>query len=342
LDKNHFFSGENVSGRVTLLNPDPSLMGSLLLLRIRGAEKVFIRGGDDGGSSQFQESNVLLKSVIPLADLRTHGNVPVGTFDYKFSFFLAPDLPGSFYGNLEETPELKNSKTKADFAVYYTLKAYLDGSFSPKVSEKINLIVAKPFKQEISQIKETTDRSFKLARGKLYMTPELEKNVYVPGETFKVHIGVDNDSGRKVNDIHVRLFQELEIRAGELSVVVARKLYAEKIEGVPSHEKKEVEIDFQIREDIQPTTQCKLFECQYHLEIECELPYGKKLSSHPKIQIAMPPSTHNEFNGSFKSVWEHKKMLHPVVHAAPERRGSLTGDVGSGDERHTTVQEVKV
>jgi len=340
LDQNHFFVGEMVTGKVTLLNPDPNLHGHMLLLRIRGAEKTFIRGGDSGGSDESNEDHVLLKSVIPLADLRTKPKIPVGTFDYPFSFYLPSDLPGSFYGTLDGANELKSNKTKSDFAVYYTLKAYLDQSFAPRVEEKINLIVARRHIHEISQIKEFTERTFKLSRGKLRLSTILEKNVFIPGESIRVHLDIDNTSTRTVNEIYINLYQALQIHAGPLSAVIARKLYGEKFEGVSSKTRKELDFQFRIKEEIQPSVKSKLFDCQYHLEIECGVNYGRNLRSLPEIQIVMPPPTPTAFRGSFKAVWEHKKTTPIRTPIDTSRKESFTGDVGSEEEDEEEYEDI--
>jgi len=287
-DKPYYLSGEVVTGRVSMTIEKPGIRGSDMKLILKGFEKTYmentIQGEDTTTVQVFKDDKTFFKETLNLADFKSYPEIPVGSWDYPFRFQLPADLPSVYARDLKEAD---GDDVKA--AIVYKAKAYIDMPGSD-IKEKTYFVVSEPVTKEIKEIKEENHKSFTFSRGKLYLTVKIEKNVFIPGEAFKVHVSVNNESGKNVDFIKIKLQEDLKVKADSFKKAYNRELYREKFDGVDSKKKKDFVLDFHIKPEIQPSTHGHLITCDYHLDIECDVPWAGDLEVHPKIVIALLPS----------------------------------------------------
>ena len=227
--------------------------------------------------------------------------IPQGTLDYPFQFQLPANLPSVYARDLKE-PDGDDFKA----AVIYKAKAFIDIP-GADIEEITHFVISEPVAKEIKEVKVEGQKSFTFSRGKLYFTAKMDKNVFIPGEEFKVHVSINNESGKNVDWIKVKLHEDLEVKAQVHKKVYNRELYREKWEGVQAKSKKEMDLDFKIKSDIQPSTHGSLIRCDYHLDIECDVPWAGDLELHPKITVALLPIHNVPFVPQYNPLWFPKK-----------------------------------
>eukprot|EP01099_Mayorella_cantabrigiensis_P006817 TRINITY_DN581_c0_g1_i3.p1 TRINITY_DN581_c0_g1~~TRINITY_DN581_c0_g1_i3.p1 ORF type:complete len:330 (-),score=85.39 TRINITY_DN581_c0_g1_i3:123-1067(-) len=300
-DKPYFHSGELLSGRVTMTIEQSGVKGSEMKLKLKGFEKTYmentVREDDNTHTDVYKDDKTFFRETIPLADFRTFPEIPPGTWDYPFRFQLPSNLPSVYSRDLKEWD---GDDVKA--AIVYKAKAFIDMPGSD-IKEKTHFIISEPVTKEIKEIKEEKHKSFTFARKKLYLTVKIEKNVFVPGEIFKVHVSVNNESGKNVDFIKIKLQEDLKVQALSFKKNYNRELYREKWDGVESKTKKDFVFDFKIKSDIQPSTHGHLISCDYHLDIECDVPWAGDLEVHPKIVVALLPSAYSPYVPTYQGGW---------------------------------------
>jgi len=277
------------------------IKGSELKLSLKGFEKTYIENTvtvDDNTQTQvFKDDKTFFKETLPLADFKHYPEIPVGSWDYAFRYQLPKDLPSVYSRDLKEGD---GDDVKA--AIVYKAKAFIDMHGSD-IKEKTHFIISEPVTKELKEIKEEGHKSFTFSRGKLYLTVKIEKNVFVPGEHFKIHAHVKNESGKSVDFVKVKLQEDLHVKAEHFKKSYNRELYREKWDGVKEKSEKHLELDFHIKDKIQPSTHGHLVQCDYHLDIECDVPWAGDLEVHPKITIALLPSASAPYIPDYQGGW---------------------------------------
>jgi len=300
-DKAYFHSGDVVAGHVTMVIEQSGIKGSEMKLTLKGFEKTYLENTvqTDESTRQdvYKQDKTFFKHNVSLANFCSYPEIPVGSWDYPFSFQLPKDLPSVYARDLKEHD---GDDVKA--AIVYKAKAFIDMPGSD-IKSKAHFIVSEPVTKEIKEIKEENHKSFTLSRGKLYMTVKIDKNVFIPGEEFKIHASINNESGKNVDAVKVKLMEDLKVHAQHFKREYARELYRETFDGVSSKSKKELVLPFKIKSDIQPSTHGELIQCNYHLDIECDVPWAGDLEVHPKITLALLPTANNPYVPAYQGTW---------------------------------------
>lgn len=222
---NHsYHPGETVSGTIflNLYRPYP---GDDLKLKIKGLEKTClvwhteesnydpIKGVEVRIDKEqiTPETAVCLHQKVKIYDFKGQVLEP-GQYSFPFSFKLPLYIPGTFH-HIEH--RLKASVT-------YTIEAYLDakGDVFPKINYKSRFTVREaPEIKGGDNYKLTAFGSVKTCGcckdyGTVRVTASLDKNIYVPGNTVKVLVEVDNSqSSAAVDSVSFQLRQFITIKA---------------------------------------------------------------------------------------------------------------------------------
>lgn len=294
LEKPYYLSGETVVGRVDLDVFAPVAGAKTLMIKWKGFERTLIQDTqwvqDPSNpnnkvrktTNHKQEKDFFKKELVVFSF--NGGMAMPGKHSFPFNFQLPQGLPSVFY---YQGKEGDGDVIRA--AVVYKVKCWLDMPGKDiKTSEKI--IISEAVTKAIVPIKEENKKSFLLARGSLKMKVEMDKNVFIPGETLPIKVHVDNESSKKVDALKVKLMRNIIIRARGMKKDFTHEVYRMKYDGVGEKTKKDVVLNFQIDGKTFPSCDGELIDCKYHLDVECDVARAIDLEVHPKITVALLPA----------------------------------------------------
>jgi len=240
--------------------------------------------------------------------------VGVNTYEFSYSGLLNQgDLPSNYaidlHNKIKKEDKLKKDNVKA--GVVYKASAYveLSGSHLKKdtIKTKAHFIISPQVKDEDhlkgEPVKESGEKGFALSRGKLKMTAELDSSIFCPGDSFKIKVNIANESGKNVDAVKIKLMRDLKISAGAFYDNYNDEVHRMVFEGVKSKETKNLTLEFEIPSDVPPTTHSKFISNDYHLDIECDVPWAGDLEVHPKIVLALLPPAPKRYDTIYKKKW---------------------------------------
>lgn len=290
LDKPYYLSGEVVTGRVDLTINKPISFASALKAKWTGFEKTLIENtrivDEKPVQDVYKDEIKFFKDVIVLANF--NGPVNPGAYTYPLQYQLPTNIPGVFYDKRKES-----DGDDIKCAVVYKVKIHLDMP-GKDIKKKIHLIVSEAVTQQMKPLHDEVKKGFTLStgRGKLFMTTDVYKNVFIPGEELSIAVDIKNESNKDVNQLKVKLMRKVIVRAKGRTKTdlreVHRQVYPHKIE--PKEGKFQGELKFKIPHDVHPSCDGKLIDCKYNFDIECDVPMARDLESHPDITIALLPA----------------------------------------------------
>jgi len=292
LNKSEYSPEEEVKGKVYFQLSELSSSG-VLVLKFQGREQTFL---DD---SEFYGQPRIRVAETKLVDVR----VPIYNFDcsleeglrvFYFSFILPGNLPGTFrFGNEDSFAEIK-----------YTLTVEFTNQNNQKFSNSRQLlIVEKPQLAQTLCIEKRVSqgRSFLRKKGFTIVKFELSKDIYTPEDNLCIKANLDNsNSMRNISQMTIDFFRTVKVCSKNKSFkLYKQKLLSKTLSGVGAGETmltqdfKEIEFDLkQGRLDFVYTTQSKLVQCLYSLELEleteetsgcCQSPYKSCLMFCPRV-----------------------------------------------------------
>lgn len=210
--------------------------------------------------------------------------LPPGHYSYPFNFQLPGGLPGIFF---DERREWDNDKVKG--AIIYKAKVFLDVPGKDlKKSEKI--VISEALCRTPQALHDHKEKGFMFAKGKLRMDYWLAKNVFSPGEPVQVKLRIENDSSKTVKAIKVKLMRDLKIKSEGYVKHITEEISKDTWAGVPEKSTTENVFNFAINPNVFPTTHGSLVECDYHLDIECDVPMAIDLEHHVPIVLVLMPT----------------------------------------------------
>lgn len=202
-----YYSGQEVSGTITLFNEKPRSLRALLL-KIEGfCETSWTEesgSGDDKRTSSYSGREDYMKSASFLVNNGlSGGEFPVGHHTFNFCFTLPLTIPSSYsHSNdqilyrikVEMERKLKLNRT---FAFPISVRSHLDLNYDgPELRQ--------PMRGEIS-------KKFFLGLGSnaLTITAEIPQRAYVAGQTMTISVTIVNKSSINVDQTLVELHQHV-------------------------------------------------------------------------------------------------------------------------------------
>merc|ERR1712000_525593 len=265
LSKPYYLGGELVTGVVNLQIVAP-IQANKICVKFKGVERTKI------------ENTVVYTDA--------EGNMQTRQDAYKlpFQFQLPAQLPGVFY---DERKESDGDKIKA--AIMYKVKAFVDMP-GKDVADKSFLIVNSLLAKSPKPVVETGSKKFMFGgSGKLYMTVELAKNVFMPGETLYCRCKIKNESKKNVKAIKIKLMREVTVKAKSKKKFKNQEMQRKVFPGCPKKSETEVMLELPLSAQMFPSTEGQLCKLKYHLDIEADVPMAPDLEVHPKIVLALLP-----------------------------------------------------
>jgi len=291
LEKPYYLSGEMVVGRVDLDIKEHVHHAKHLMVKWKGFERTLIENlttvatpnGNEIRRDKHKQEHVFFKQDLCLASF--HGdNIPPSKGSYPFSFQLPQGIPSVFF---DERKEGDGDKIRA--AIVYKVKAWLDMK-GKDIKHTANVIVTEAVTKIIHPIHEEKKKSFLLTKGELKMKVDLEKNVFIPGEVIPVKVSIHNETSKNVDAVKVKLMRKVTVRAHAFKKEHLHEVHRMKYEGVHGKSNKDLICNFQLDNRVYPSADGKLVDCEYHLDIECDVAMAFDLEVHPKIKIALLPA----------------------------------------------------
>lgn len=229
--KAHFTSGEQVDGVVYLSVLKP-YEGTNVVLNITGRETsrwTETQGsGDNRHQVTYQSSKITLSKTFKLFTF-PEVIAGVGQYAFPFSFLLPRDLAGSVY----------YSTYGRTGTITYTIEAKLESNnqkLKPIVFQS-RVIIKEPLHNEIKSV--STERSRKLtcfcfcciSKGVTAIKCTADKDAYMPGETAKLTIEIDNSQCKlAVIKIKCDLRQKTFLSAGTYGRMFESGLVTNRVE----------------------------------------------------------------------------------------------------------------
>lgn len=212
------------------------------------------------------------------------GIIAPGSYTLPFQYQLPVDLPGVFYDDWKE-----HDGDKIKGAIMYTAKACLDVK-GHDLEDKEFLIINSAFTKVPQAISAKTEKKFLFGgSGKLKMECHLAKNVFLPGETVFVKLIIDNESKKDVRRSKIKLMRHVKVKAQGRQKDSVRELQRKVFPGVKAKSKIEIMMDLTLAPNTFPSSDGKLVDCQYHIDIECDVALASDPELHPKIVICLLP-----------------------------------------------------
>lgn len=229
--------GNTINGKIFIEVPQP-VQASHIELEIKGKEEVkWIRHWmEQEGDRQVQRHEKIHRHRKFLEYKQRVFAVPggfinAGSSEVGFQFVLPMGIPSSFYY------KDKKCREKAKAKVKYTVKATLCSTLThDEMKYKQVLIIREPpvtFKvgekqQEVSRIKTCCC----LDKGTSTMYSEFEKNVFLPNETVKGYVHVDNDHCQiACTNVHFAAEQRLNLHVDHHNHHVNKDLVQQNVAG---------------------------------------------------------------------------------------------------------------
>jgi len=293
LDKPYYLGGELVSGRVDLVVRRLIPTARNAWLQWKGFERALIqntiqRANPQGGppireKKSYVEEKTFFKQSLVLFSFGGAGLAP-GNHTFPFQYQLPADLPGVFY---DERREFDGDWIKG--AIVYKVKAWLDiPGKDIKTHQKI--VVSEAVTRQIHPLHEENRKTFLFAKGELAMKVDIIKNVFIPGEPIPISVQVNNTSSKKVEQLKIKLMREVTIRAQGFQKQNVSEVHRKVFPGVDKNQAKDQVLTFELAPNIYPSTEGRLVQCRYHLDVECDVAMAIDLEVHPPITVALLPA----------------------------------------------------
>jgi len=291
LEKPYYLSGEVVTGRVDLEITEHVHDAHKLMIKWKGFERTMIENlttqatpnGNEIVREKHKQEHVFFKQELVLTSFQG-SNIPASKGTYPFTFQLPQGIPSVFF---DERKEGDGDKIRA--AIVYKVKAWLDMKGTDiKRTEK--MIITESVTKAIVPLHEEKKKSFLLTKGELKLKVDLEKNVFIPGETIPIKVSCHNETSKVVDALKVKLMRKVTVRAEHFKKEHLSEVHRQKYEGVEKKTNKDIVLNFQLDPKVYPSTDGKLVDCEYHLDIECDVAMAFDLEVHPKIKVALLPA----------------------------------------------------
>lgn len=211
LEKNVYFPGEEVRGRVTLRIDNPVKMRNILL-EIKGLERTSISVQERSRRGRDKKDRYTTKhyhSTRYVIDLRTHlaegGELPLGVHTFPIHFQVPPNAIPTYSGKHANVSYL--IKARVDIPWWFDVKAkksfyvQLDPDIVRKMGKKISA-ASKHFIRRHDALTLSQDYQ-DVEKPKPGLLVELDKDVYLAGEQINGRMTILNPKKKRIRKVDV-------------------------------------------------------------------------------------------------------------------------------------------
>ena len=248
-----------------------------IVLKQSGKEKVHWterRGsGDSRRTVTFAEQKVFYKDRIVMAYLSNNVLVP-GTYVYPFQFQLPPNLPGSF--DLAHTNSYENLRAKIEYK--FTATVDVGGFFARDLKGRV---LVRVFEQSFigqqpvaKSIVESVNFMCCFNKGHVQIEAVMNKLAFVEGETAEIQTHVRNKSSVDVKMLKCKLRRVVTAHARGRRRVVSDTVCHTEFKGIDAFDDVQQPSPLPIiGQGLFPSTVGCLVQCQYYIDLQCDIPW---------------------------------------------------------------------
>jgi hypothetical protein len=122
----------------------------------------------------------------------------------------------------------------------------------------------------------------------------MEKNVYLPGETAKIQCHIQNNSTVHIDNMRFKLYQVIDLRGStgghrKIKSNIAVESFPGVLAKSTLQQSQPFALDASSIFSMTPSTQGNFIQCQYFINIECDIPWCPNVHLHLPVQILPPP-----------------------------------------------------
>ncbi|XP_065193335.1 arrestin domain-containing protein A-like [Sycon ciliatum] len=304
-NKGEYVGGETVYGTVYLSIVSP-IASKSLKLKVKGYEKceweyTYSEQDSEGQLrsrvGKRKSKREFFKVTLPLIDYP--GGFPQGQYSYPFQYSLPQNLPGVF------KKEVKNRSSGSNWeaTIKYKVKAEVDipnTKHDLKVNQPLTIYgdLNTGVEPERYEKLGTVRTCLCIPRGDVHVVAHMDKNTYTAGETAQIHVEVRNDSAVDIDNFAVKLMRVVKLKGrdddrdhSDTTTCLVDTVCVEKYAGCASGDSKSSDIPLPLKtkvEDLQPATNGQIVKCNYHIDIEMQVPWAPDIEIHAPIQLCAP------------------------------------------------------
>eukprot|EP01029_Cantina_marsupialis_P023225 TRINITY_DN5756_c0_g1_i1.p1 TRINITY_DN5756_c0_g1~~TRINITY_DN5756_c0_g1_i1.p1 ORF type:complete len:334 (-),score=98.27 TRINITY_DN5756_c0_g1_i1:215-1216(-) len=296
-DKASYHEGDTVTGTVYLKATKP-LQCKGVMCKFTGVTKTYwdtideatdAEGNVERSMGSCEGKKEFFKKKVKISD--DVETIQPGSYEYRFSYELPADLPGSFYDKRKFNSVLGELTAKGE--TVYKVKACLDVDDAKDLKARQEFTVHQKLDEEIDD--EKTKAKGKVCmfgcipRGEIKMKSTFDKNAYCIGETAKVHTKIDNDSKVDIKDMVIKVMRFITFKSESgVRKWISETVCEKKFEGVKKDSKEERDMPITFTEDCYPVTKGPLIECTYRFDVEAQVDWAPDIEIHLPVTVYEP------------------------------------------------------
>eukprot|EP00736_Rhodelphis_marinus_P000326 Rmarinus@m.11362 len=275
LDRVAYRPGDQVSGTVYLDVFDRIDIDDVVL-KYSGIEKVLFKDSD-----LHRDHQELFSEKV---SLQRCGGLAKGKYEYPFKFQLPSNLPMSLHHPYTQKEAEVLYKVKATVARILNKKTAIELkqglteglalASDLKDVQPIYVITPAPTNTERLSSNTTLEvTSCAFSQGDVCMSVDIEKNHFVPGDTIRGNITVQNNSEQVVKFVALSLYRvvRFQMSGGFRSTEHKALVCSHRQFGVAPGVQRSADFVLGLTPSTLPTSKGYLFECSYYLEAEANL-----------------------------------------------------------------------
>lgn len=322
-DKQQYYSGERVTGTVTLSVREAMHVDGIYL-KVKGYQytrfdKSVPREVYDPNApnkrrtvyehQSFSERDVFFRRRFCLYAVKS--TLTPANFVFPFDFVLDTGLPGAFSFGSESgrTCARVIYKVKAEVAV--------PGIFQANLKHSQPLLIHEPLRQQLSRTDSFKEESIFfcccISKGHVSMAASIDKNAYAPGETCNLKLQVDaRECQVDIDNISFRLVRSLRFRAQGREWSDGDTLMRNTTPSVKAGGMTERSIPLRLPLECAPSCRSALISCEYTLQVVLVVPWCPDVYLTVPVQIYTPQLASYETKLVYPEGWAFTTM--PTAH----------------------------
>jgi len=296
LDKPYFVAGEVITGKVIIASSAP-VKANEVRIKWKGFERTRVAYTDtetvhvNGQTTVRMVPRVAKEEKVFFNTKQNVGYFPdgyvqPGTYEFPLQFQVPHDLPGVF--------SYKDGSITA--AIIYKAKVLLENHGKDIAKDKKQIVMVPSCTKFTKPIHVANEKGFLLAKGKLKMSVEMEKDIFATHECIPIKVHVNNETKKDVVALKVKLMQDVKVICKHRRETKTIEVFRQTFPGVKGKSTLTDVLKFMLNPNVYPSTEGSLIKSNYHLDIECDVKMAIDLEVHPAITLVLMPAMNQQIN----------------------------------------------
>ncbi|CAI8004666.1 Arrestin domain-containing protein 4 [Geodia barretti] len=278
-----YHPGSTVTGSL-LLDVDEAKSYKQILVQLSGRSYVHWRESSGQSSRNCISLEPYFDSVAPLWDSRQSpdGKLPPGQYNWPFSFVIPPSVPSSFEGKFGNIRYMLVGRI-----VTGALKYNHDVMALIPVQQLVQITDPRLLQPVRTEVQKTVGFLFSTSQP-IIMSVAVPKTGFFIGESFQLHISLENGSKRRVS-LTATLKEYVTFAASGSSRKISRSLYAIRTNRVERQQTEHLDKTIMVPltdVDIVHKSSCRNIRVIYCIKVTCHIPRAFNLSTTIPLELA--------------------------------------------------------